>query len=194
MVTINFIRFTEKLKIKEELRVVSITVRPLIADCNGTIWITDLQAQEGDRLTGYTINTETMLQKYREDGAIVPARFYNGIVRSNETIVLFNLGSTSAGLDCHLFPIQSMAEGSIELSQGAGAHKVKFKESADPGDELSLLASTRKCLKNGNPTDKEGFFQYTAASDSKHIVKLEDRKSARVLFEFQEMQEGSERP
>lgn len=194
MATINFIRFTEKLEIKEELRVVSITVRPLIADCNGTIWITDIQAQEGDRLTGYTINTETMLQKFRQNNSIVPVRFYNGVVRSSETIILFNLGKTSAGLDCHIYPIQGMQAGSIELSQGAGAHKVKFKESINPEDTLSLLASTRQCLKNGSPSEKEGFFQYTAASDSKHVVKLEDRKSARVLFEFQEMQEGSERP
>lgn len=194
MATINFIRFTEKLEIKEELRVVSITVRPLIADCNGTIWITDIQAQEGDRLTGYTINTETMLQKFRQNNSIVPVRFYNGVVRSSETIILFNLGKTSAGLDCRIYPIQGMQAGSIELSQGAGAHKVKFKESINPEDTLSLLASTRQCLKNGSPSEKEGFFQYTAASDSKHVVKLEDRKSARVLFEFQEMQEGSERP
>lgn len=79
------------------------------------------------------------------------------------------------------------------MSQGAGAHKVIFNEAVSPGDTFSLLASTRQCLKNGNPTDKEGFFQYTASGDSKHVIKLEDRKSARVLFEFQEMQEGSER-
>jgi hypothetical protein len=46
MVT-NFIRFTETLKTKEDMRVVSITVRPLIADSTGTIWFTDLQMQEG---------------------------------------------------------------------------------------------------------------------------------------------------
>ena len=68
----------------------------------GTVYFTDIQAQEGDRLTGYTINTETMLQKFREGGVIVPARFYNGVVRSGETVILFNLGSTSAGLDCHI--------------------------------------------------------------------------------------------
>ena len=48
-------------------------------------------------------------------------------------------------------------------------------------------------LRNNSPTTKEGFFQYTAASDSKHNVKLEDKKSARVLFEFEEMQEGGEK-
>ena len=83
--------------------------------------------------------------------------------------------------------------GNIELSQGAGAHRLKLKSSVNKDDEISIKASTRECLKNGSPTEKEGFFQYTAAGDSKHTVTLEDGKSARVLFEFQEMQEGSER-
>ena len=191
--SVTFTRFTETIHCKEDKRVVSVTVNLLLEDCTGTVYFTDIQAQEGNHLTGYTTNTESMLQKYRESETIVPVRFYNGVVRSGETVILFNLGSTSAGLDCHIYPNQNMAAGSIQLSQGAGAHKVIFNEAVSPGDTFSLLASTRQCLKNGNPTEKEGFFQYTASGDSKHVIKLEDRKSARVLFEFQEMQEGSER-
>ena len=105
---------------------VSITVKPMISDCTGRIYFTDLMVQEGDRLTGYVINTETILQKYREDGSIVPPRFYNGVVRSAETVVLFNLGSDTAGLDCYLYPVQDMAAGSISVALGAGAHKASF--------------------------------------------------------------------
>ena len=87
-----------------------------------------------------------------------------------------------------------MAAGSIELSQGMGGHKVRF---LDPvvyaGDELALPASSRQCLKNGNPAHKDRCYHYSAAWDSKNTVKLEDRKSARVLFEFQEMLDGGER-
>jgi hypothetical protein len=188
-----FTRFSETINLKENKKIFSIAVKPFINDCTGKVYFTDIQVQEGDKLTGYTPNTETMLKKYRVDGTIVPVRFYNGIVRSKETLVLFNLGSTSAGLDCHIYPIQNMAGSSIELSQSAGAHRLKLKSSVNKDDEISIKASTRECLKNGSPTEKEGFFQYTAAGDSKHIVTLEDGKSARVLFEFQEMQEGSER-
>jgi hypothetical protein len=83
-----------------------------------------------------------------------------------------------------------MAFGSISLSQGAGSHTATFRESANAGDEFALKASTRECLKNGIATPKDGFYQYTAACDSKHQVKLEDRKSARVYFEYKEMLEG----
>jgi hypothetical protein len=189
----NFIRFSESVKIKKEMHVAGVTVRLLIADCTGTIYFTDLQLQEGDRLTGYTVHTSKMLTKMQENGQPVPPRHYNGVVRTAETVILFNLGKTSAGLDCYIYPIQDMAAGSIELSQGVGAHKVKFLDPVNAGDELTLKASTRQCLKNGSPTRKDGFYQYSAAWDSKHMVKLEERKSARVLFEFQEMQEGGDR-
>ena len=189
----SFIRFAETLMIKKEMRVVSITVRLMITDCTGTIYFTDLQLQDGDQLTGYTVHTSKMLTKMQENGQPVPPRHYNGVVRTAETVILFNLGKTSAGLDCYIYPIQDMAAGSIEISQGMGEHKVRFLDSVNAGDELTLKASTRQCLKNGSQTPKDGFYQYSAAWDSKHMVKLEERKSARVLFEFQEMQEGGDR-
>lgn len=188
-----FTRFSETILTKRELRVVSVTVRPLVSDCTGTIYFTDLMAQEGDRLTGYVIHTETLLEKYRENGQIVPPRFYNGVVRSGETVVLFNLGATTAGLDCYVYPVQAMAAGSISLALGEGAHKAAFPTAVRGGDELALLASARQCLKNGDPTEKRGFFQYSAAGDSKYPVTLEPRKSARLLFRFQEMRESGDR-
>ena len=187
-----FTRFSETILTKEERRVVSITVKPLISDCTGRIYFTDLMVQEGDRLTGYVIHTETLLQKYRENGTILPPRFYNGVVRSAETVVLFNLGTTTAGLDVSIYPVQDMAAGSLSVAMGNGAHRATFPTAARAGDEFSLLASSRECLKNGSPTEKRGFFQYTAAGDSKHPVTLEERKSARLLFRFQEMQEGGD--
>lgn len=185
-----FTRLSETINLKEEKKVFNIRVKPFISDCVGKVFFTDIQLQEGSNLTGYTPNTETMLEKLRLDGSISPIRFYNGIVRNKETIVLFNLGTTSAGLDAFIYPNQYMAKGSIELSQGYGSHKLKIKTSLNKDDEIKIKASTRQCLKNGSPTEKEGFFLYSAAGDSKHIIKLEDKKSARVLFEFQEMQEG----
>lgn len=187
-----FTRFSETILTKQDQRVVSVTVKPLVSDCTGTIYFTDLMVQEGDRLTGYVIHTEALLQKYREAGNIVPPRFYNGVVRSAETVVLFNLGSDTAGLDCYLYPVQDMAAGSVSVSLGAGAHKAAFPMALNAGDEVALLVSSRECLRNGQPAVKHGFFQYSATGDSKHLVKLEDKRSARLLFWFQEMQEGGD--
>lgn len=188
-----FSRFAETIQIKSDKHVAGVTVALKLSNCTGTIYFTDLQLQEGDRLTGYTVHTSKMLTKMQENGQPVPPRHYNGVVRTAETVVLFNLGKTSSGLDCYIYPIQDMAAGSIDLSQGLGAHKVRFLDPVNAGDELALKASTRQCLKNGSPAHKAGFYQYSAAWDSKHTVKLEERKSARVLFEFQEMQDGGER-
>lgn len=187
-----FTRFTETITKKQDKRVVGITVKPTLIDCTGTVWFTDLMLQEGDKLTGYVINTGTILEKYDGDDAVTGKRFYNGIVRSAATCIIFNLGSTAAGLDYKVYPIQAMAAGSISLALGEGAHKATFKAAAAPSDEFDLFASTRECLKNSATTDKNGFFQYSSAGDSKHPITVEDKKSARIYVEFQEMQDGGD--
>lgn len=189
MVIRNFIRFAEVIKLKEDKRIVSVTLRPLIADCTGEIYFTDLQLQEGDRLTGYTPHTTAIL---RNSGNA--PRYQNAVVRGGATLVLFITGETSAALDCYIYPKQPMTAGSIEVSQGMGSHKCKFGSGLNAGDTLALKASTRECLLNGSPTPKDGFFQYTAAYDSKHLIKLESSKSARVYLVYTEMMEGELRP
>jgi len=185
MVINNFLRFAEVIKLKEDKRVVSVTVQPTITDCTGSVYFTDIQLQEGDKLTGYTPHTTTMLV----NSGNAP-RYQNGVVRGGETVVLFNTGGTSAGLDVYIYPKQAMAAGSIEVSQGMGSHKCKFTAAANAGDEFALKATTRESLRNGSATPKKGFFQYTAAYDSKHQIQLETKKSARVYLEYTEMNES----
>ena len=48
----DFERFVEVISKKEDKRVVNITVRPIVTDCEGDIWFTDLMLQEGDMLSG----------------------------------------------------------------------------------------------------------------------------------------------
>ena len=71
-------------------KVKSITVRVCITNCSGTIWFTDLQLQEGPALTGYVPHTESRL---KEDTKV----WFNGVVRSSETVIVCNLGNTSGG-------------------------------------------------------------------------------------------------
>ena len=189
---VRFVRLAEVVNRHEEKRVVSVTVKPTITDCSGTIYFTDLMLQEGPALTGYAPHTEICLEKYREDGSVKAPVWFNGVVRGEETVILFNLGTTSAGLDIHLYPKSAMAAGSVSLCQGVGGQKVSFPQALSAGDDIALLASTRECTRNGNPEKKEGFYQYSAAWDSKHKVTLENGKTARLLFSMQEMQDGGE--
>ena len=178
-----FIRLAEVINKKQDMRVVSVTVKPTLTNCSGTIWFTDLMLQEGPALTGYVPNTESRLT---EDTKV----WFNGVVRSKETVIICNVGDTSGGLDVHIYPKSDMAAGSVQLAQGVGGQKVTFPNALSAEDDLALLASVRECTKNGVTEPKEGFYQYSAAWDSKHMVTLEDGKSARVLFELQQMTDG----
>ena len=186
-----FVRLAEVVNKKKDMRIVSVTVTPTIADCSGRIWFTDLQLQEGSALAGYSPHSEVALQKYRvDDGTIKAPVWFNGVVRSEETVILFNLGKTSAPLDIHVYPKSDMAAGTVRLAQGVGGQRAVFPNAIKAEDDLALLASIRECTRNGVPEKKEGFYQYSAAWDSKHKVTLEDGKTARLLFSMQEMQDG----
>ena len=187
-----FIRLAEVVNKKKDMRVVSISVVPTITDCAGTIWVTDLKLQEGAVTSGYAPHTEKMLNKYRNGDEIKPPVWFNGIVRSKETVILFNMGETSAPLDIDVFPKSNMSAGTIELAQGVGGQRVRFPMAVKKDEDVSLYATTRECKKNGVPAKKDGFYQYSAAWDSKHIVKVENGKTARLLYTMQEMQDGGE--
>ena len=182
---VDFERFVEVLSKKEDKRVVNITVRPFAADCEGAVWFTDLMLQEGDMLSGYTPHTKGFLKKSENDPV-----WFNGVVRSEETIILLNLGGTSVGLDIHLYPKQRMDGGTVTLAQGVGGQKAIFPFACNAGDDVALLASSRECTRNGKKEKKYGFFQYSAAWDSKHIVSLPQGKSAQLLYSMQEMDDG----
>ena len=188
MGSVKFIRLAEVINKKQDKRVVSVTVVPTVTGCSGTVWFTDLQLQEGSALTGYLPHTEICLRK----SGNAPV-WFNGIVRSKETVILLNLGGTSAGLDIHFCPKQDMEGGSVTLAQGVGGQKAAFPNAMNAGDDVALLASTRECTRNGNPERKDGFYQYSAAWDSKHIVSLPQGKSAQLLYSMQEMDEGTSR-
>lgn len=184
----NFTRFSKTLEKTPGKRVVSVTLKLTAANCTGKIWFTDLCLQEGAALTGYHPHTEIFLKKLREGDGIKPPVWFNGVVRSKEAVVLFNCGRTSAPLDIHIYPTADMEEGSIALCQGAGGQQAAFPNAVEKDADLALLAEARSCTKDGEPEKKEGFYQYSAAWDSKHTITLEDRKSARVLFSMQEME------
>lgn len=187
-----FERYSEIVKKHEEKKVVSITVKLVMDDCTGELWITDMMFQEGDAVTGYTTNTKGLLEKSTNEDAVEGKRFYNGVIRGSNMIIVPNWGSTSTGMDVKLYPKDVMKADSIVIATGAGAHQAVISEKVNADDEIALLASSRECLHNGSSAKKKGFFQYCAACDSKHTITVEKGKSARVYVEFQEMQDGSE--
>ena len=110
----------------------SVTVKPTVTNCSGTIWFTDLMLQEGPALTGYVPHTESRLAKSDKV-------WFNGVVRSAETVIVCNLGETSGGLDIHIYPKSDMAAGRSLLRCGnapetaSPSRKRVFISTAPPG-------------------------------------------------------------
>ena len=59
-------------------------------------------------------------------------------------------------------------------------------------DGVPLLALTLECTRNDVKETKDGFYCYSAAWDSKHIVSLPQGKSTQLLYSAQEMDDGEQ--
>ena len=115
-VLMEFERYSECITKKENKRVVSVTVKLVMDDCSGELWITDMALTEGDCVSGYSINTKEMLATYSGEEAVEGKRFFNGVIRGTDTIIVPNLGETSAGMDFKIYPKDAMKAGSVVLA------------------------------------------------------------------------------
>jgi len=157
-------------------------IRTAFIPKDGTqFYVSDFSAIEARVIAWYA--GETWRQKVFETG---------GDIYCASASQMFHVPVEKHGINGHLRQKGKIAELALGYGGSVGAHKATFKAAAAAGDEFDLLASTRECLKNGSATDKDGFFQYSAAGDSKHPITVEDKKSARIYVEFQEMQDGGD--
>ncbi|MDR1913008.1 MAG: hypothetical protein LBQ68_00795 [Clostridiales bacterium] len=176
----NFSRFSREVKLSNNKRVESVTIALKIENTTGSIWYTDIQFQEGETVTGYERNTRYM------DKLVGDLHWHNGIIRSEETVIIFNVGGTSTALDVYIYPKQNMRATSINIAQGYGSHNAIIIPAVWAGDEVALLASTKTCTINNLKAEKQGFYKYTAAADSKHPITLQNKTGATVYFEYRE--------
>jgi len=101
-------------------------------------------------------------------------KWHNGVVRGEETVIVFNPGATTSGLDIYLYPTMAMPAESFKTAQGAGSHHLLFHEALAANDEFAVKATTREATRNVQPTSKRGFLPYSAAGDSKHQIREPD--------------------
>ena len=57
-ILLQMLRLAEVINKKQDMRVVSVTVKPTLTNCSGTIWFTDLMLQEGRPHTPWASCTE----------------------------------------------------------------------------------------------------------------------------------------
>ena len=108
----------------------------------------------------------------------------------NKQVSLTNDGEVSAGLNYHIIPKDTMAAGDMSVAHNYGSHKLTLQSIFLEDDVVEINADARVATRNGSRIKADGFYSYSAAGDSKHQIKVKDRKSALVRMSFQEMAYG----
>ena len=87
-------------------------------------------------------------------------------------------------------PKDTMAAGDMSVAHNYGSHKLTLQSVFLEDDVVEINADARVATRNGSRIKANGFYSYSAAGDSKHQIKVKDRKSALVRMSFQEMAYG----
>ena len=78
----------------------------------------------------------------------------------------------------------------MSVAHNYGSHKLTLQSGFLEDDVVKINADARVTTRNGSRIRADGFYSYSAAGDSKHQIKVKDRKSALVRMSFQEMAYG----
>ena len=109
---------------------------------------------------------------------------------SSHSCSITNDGEVSAGLNYHIIPKDTMAAGDMSVAHNYGSHKLTLQSGFLEDDVVEINADARVATRNRSRIRADGFYSYSAAGDSKHQIKVKDRKSALVRMSFQEMAYG----
>lgn len=186
-----------------ERRVQRLDLRVLAENAVGTVTVTDLQCQEGARVSGHLPATREMLRKLREDGLPAAPKHYNALVRGRQTIIVPNRGRywsvalgtpvVTTAIDFEVLAKTAVPAG-MRFSHWHRTRQFAYDHALAAGDSFEFLASQRQVAHNGVPTrDYTGFFHQCPAGNSRFNVDLvaegvtlRPQPSVRLVAQLQE--------
>lgn len=151
--------------VNPERKVKLIDYQFVVADCKGTVHVTDLQFQIGRMATGHIPANKELLKRGRDLQANpIERRHYNGVIRGKKTIAVPNREKVSSeidfskrvtgGIDFSLTTTQKTSNDGVYFSHQYGQREMIVHPSLSAGDQVLFSATKRQVRINGIDTTK----------------------------------------
>ncbi len=72
----------------------------------------------------------------------------------------------------------------MSVAHNYGSHKLTLQSAFSEDDVIEINSDTRLATRNGSRIKADGFYSYSAAGDSKHQIKVKDRKVSTCTHVF----------
>lgn len=161
-----------------------ITVKMRVKNATGNVKVTDLMLQEGNGLTGHTINSMEMLKS-------IGTKHYNILVRgSNNGIIVNNSGELTTGLNFDI-RVNDAISGEFNLETFYKTKEFKYFGSLQIGQTLYVDAFKYKVIRNARLEDMHNNKYLTIPSgEAIYTVNMKNRDGARFTFHIKEYDKG----
>lgn len=157
---LNYDRMFKKISIGEEnknKKVKHVDFSVKMENAEGTMYVTDIQFQDGALLTGWEHNTGEMLTSPKTSHK----RWYNSIIRGERAIVLPNEGNTmgysnwTITADTDISPPSSVSnvyrgKNSFDFGMLFRTRNIKVKGNVKAGDVFKFYSNPMSTTKNGS--------------------------------------------
>lgn len=163
-----------------------IDYRFVVADCEGTVHVTDMLFQTGRMTTGYVPANKELLKRDRDQqGNPIQRRHYNGVIRGKKTIAVPNRERVSeekdlskrvtGGINFFLTATQKTSSDGVHFSHQYGQREMTLHPPLGANEQLEFSATKRQVKINGLDTSQyTGKFHTCPAGFGIFHVSLSD--------------------
>lgn len=148
-------------------KVKSIDLSIVVADAEGTLYLTDIQLQEAEIASAHVPANREMLARDRDaQGNPLRKRHFNAVIRGKETIAVPNRENVShekdfekrvtGGMDFLLTATQDMPNGGVQFSHQYRQRTFLLDAELKQGEQLEFSATNRRVTVDGRPTKYSG--------------------------------------
>ena len=133
----------------------------VVEDAAGTVWVTDLQLQDGRFLTGHVPHNQEMLEREKDPATGQPIRYrhFNAVIRGQKMIAVPNRAAVQnevdfnlrvpGGMDFTFWPSQDLPGGALRFAHQYRTRRFILYEPLAAGDEFRFWASRLEVSVNG---------------------------------------------
>lgn len=176
-------RYFQTFTVQPEKKVQEIDVRMIAEDCQGEVYFSDLQLQEGMPSTGHMLANQELLRREYVAGELIEKRHFNAVLRGSKIIGVPNRAlpdeeqhleeRVTGGMDYTLRATSHLPPEGVVLSHFQRTRTFRLKRELRAGSSLEFKATLRRvAIDDQQIAQFSGFFHTIPGTLGKFHVDL----------------------
>lgn len=155
-------RYFQSFELQDNKKIEELDVSLVVEDCEGEIFFSDLQLQEGMTSTGHMLANQELLSREYVGDQMVVKRHFNAVIRGSKVIGVPNRAlpaeekhiedRVTGGMDYSLLATSDLPNGGVTLAHFQYTRTFILQQPLRSGERLEFKATSRRVAVNDQET------------------------------------------